>query len=65
VIKNWPERNARKKFSKNTQIGYPKIVGNKSSGKVRKHVFYKHTNIMNKKWGGKNVRNNFSRKTGL
>jgi len=29
VIKKLAERNARKKFSKNTRIGYPKIVGEK------------------------------------
>ena len=28
--------------------------------KVRKHVFYIHTNIVTKKWGEKNARNNFS-----
>ena len=27
--------------------------------KVRKHVFYKHTNIMTKKWGKKNTRKIF------
>jgi len=27
--------------------------------KVRKHDFYKHTNIVTKKWGEKNARNNF------
>jgi len=31
--------------------------------KVRKHVFYIHTNIVTKKWGEKNARNNFSRNT--
>ena len=32
-------------------------------GKVRKHVFYKHTNIVTKKWGGGNARKKFSRNT--
>jgi len=27
--------------------------------KVRKHVFYKHTNIVTKKWGAKNARKIF------
>ena len=31
--------------------------------KARKSFFYIHTNIVNKKWGGKNARNNFSRNT--
>ena len=31
--------------------------------KVRKHVFYKHTNIVTKKWEEKNARKNFSRNT--
>jgi len=33
------EKNARKKFSKNTRIGYPKIDGKKSSGKRKKTRF--------------------------
>ena len=33
--------------------------------KVRKHVFYKHTNIVTKKCGGKNARKNVSRNTGI
>ena len=43
--------NARKKFSKNTRIGYPKIVGKKSSQKSPKNVFYKHMNIETKNGG--------------
>ena len=39
VTKKWGEKNARKKFSKNTRIGYPKIVGKKSSQKSAKNVF--------------------------
>ena len=33
VTKKWGGGNARKKFSKNTRIGYPKFIGKKSSGK--------------------------------
>ena len=29
--------------------------------KVRNHVFYKHTNIVIKKWGGKNAKKNFQK----
>ena len=39
VTKNWGEKNARKKLSKNTRIGYPKIDGKKSSGKSVKIRF--------------------------
>ena len=31
--------------------------------RVRKQVFYKHTNIVTKKWGKKNARNFFSKNT--
>ena len=33
VTKKWGGKKARKKLSENTRIGYPKIVGKKSSGK--------------------------------
>jgi len=33
VIKKWGGKNA-KKIEKNTRLGYPKIVGKKSSGKI-------------------------------
>ena len=39
------------------------MLGQKSSEKVQKNVFYIHTNIVTKKWGQKNARNNFSRNT--
>jgi len=38
-------------------------MGTKSSEKSAKNVFYIHTNIVTKKWGGKNARDNFSRNT--
>ena len=31
--------------------------------KVRKHVFYKHTNIVTKKWGGKKREEKLSKNT--
>ena len=40
-----------------------KNIGKKSSQNVRKNVFYSHTNVVTKKWGGENARNNFSRNT--
>ena len=39
------------------------MLGEKSSEKVRKNVFYIHTNIVTKKWRQRNARNNFSRNT--
>ena len=35
--------------------------GKKSSERSEKKFFYIHTNIVTKKWEGKNARNNFSR----
>jgi len=40
-----------------------KCWGKNSRKKVRKTFFYIHTNIVTKKWGEKNSRNNFSRNT--
>ena len=62
VIKKWGEK-IRKKFSKNTRLGYPKIVGKNRLEKVRKHVFYKHTKIVTKNWGEKTREKIFSRNT--
>ena len=57
-------KSARNYFSSNTRIVRAKKLRKKSSQKVRKHVFYIHTNIVTKKWGwGKNARNNCSRNT--
>jgi len=39
------------------------MFGKKSSEKSEKNVFYIHTNIVTKKWGEQNARNNFSRNT--
>jgi len=39
VTKKSEEKNGRKKFSKNTRIGYPKNVGKKSSQKSAKTRF--------------------------
>ena len=36
-----------------------KNVMKKIVGKSEKNVFYIHTNVVTKKWGGKNARNNF------
>jgi len=45
VTKKSGGKNAGKIFSEITRIGFPKNVGKKSSGKVRKHVFYKEINL--------------------
>jgi len=50
-------KNARKEFSKNTRIGYPKN-GKKSSQESAKTIFYKHMNIVNKN-GRKNAKKIF------
>jgi len=64
VIKKGGEKIAKKNFSKNTRIGYSKIVGKKSSEKSEKTCFfYENTNIVTKKWGEKNARKIFSRNT--
>ena len=39
------------------------MLGKKSSERSEKNVFYIHTNIVTKKWEGKNARNNYSRNT--
>jgi len=47
-------KNARNNFSRNTPIERAKNLGQKNRRKkVRKNVFYSHTNIVTKKWGGK------------
>jgi len=46
-------KNARNNFYRRTRIVRVKNVGNKSSEKVPKKIFYIHTNIINKKWGEK------------
>ena len=39
------------------------MLGKNHRKKVRKTFFYIHTNIVTKKWGEQNARNNFSSKT--
>ena len=39
------------------------MLGKNRRKKVRKTFFFIHTNIVTKKWGGINARNNFSRNT--
>jgi len=52
VIKKWWEK-TRKKISKNTRLGYPKIFGKKSSGESAKTPFFFKTLISWQK-NGKN-----------
>ena len=47
-----------KNFSKNTRLGYPKNGKNRLK-KVRKLVFYKHTNIVTKNGRKKREKNFF------
>jgi len=61
VNKKLGEKNPRKKFSKNTRIGYPKIFGKKSSGKsVKIRSLYTHE-YRDVKSGGKNARKNLKK----
>jgi len=62
VTKKWGGKNARKKLSKNTRIGYPKIVEKNRPEKLWKYVSYKHMNIVMKNWG-KKTREKFFQKT--
>jgi len=57
------EKNSRKNFSRNTQISQVNNDGKKSSGKSGKRLFFKHTNIVTKKWGEKTREIIFSRNT--
>ena len=50
-------------FTRNTRISRTKNDGKNRQEKVRKHVYYKHTNIVTKKWGEKNARKFFSTNT--
>ena len=64
MIKKWEEKHARKKFKKNTRIGDPKNVGEKSSQKsAKKNFFNKHMNIVTKNGGKKNREKIFTRNT--
>ena len=53
-----------KNFTRNKRISRAKNDGKKSSGKSAKtRFFYKHTNIVTKKWGEKTREKFFSRNT--
>jgi len=60
--KKWGEKNARNNFSRITRIVGAKNVGKKIVSKVRKYVFYTHTNIVAKKWGEKKRETIFAEK---
>jgi len=51
-----------KNFTRNTRISRAKNDGKKSTGKSAKsRFFYKHTNILIKKWGKKIRKKNFQK----
>ena len=58
-------KNARKKLSKNTRIGYPKINGKKSSGKSVKIRFLYTHEYRDQKMGGEKTREKFFPQTHL
>ena len=53
-------KNREKKFFQKHTNRVSQKCWEKSSQKVRKHVFYKQINIVTKKWGEKNSRKKFS-----
>ena len=61
---SWPKNGGEKKretiFQEKHEQCQQKML-KKSSQKMRKHVFYIHTNIVNKKWGGKNAKQFFQK----
>ena len=54
-------KKARKIFSKSTRISREKTMEKNRLEKMRKHVFYKHTNIVTKNRGKKTRENNFQK----
>jgi len=52
VTKKWGKKTRQKFFSRNTRLSQAKKMKKNRLEKVRKRVFYKHTNIVTKKWGG-------------
>ena len=56
-------KNARKKNFQNHRFRTETMMEKNRLDRVRKHVFYKHTNIVTKKWGEKNARKIFSKNT--
>jgi len=53
------EKSAKQFFQKNTNRASKKFWKKYRPKKVRKHVFYIHTKIVTKKWGGKTRETNF------
>jgi len=65
VTKNGGKKRELKIFPETHRFLKQTTMEKNRQGKVRKHVFYKHTNIVIKKWGEKNARKNFSKNTRL
>ena len=55
-------KRAKQFFQKHTSANKKCLEKNRRK-KVQKTFFYIHTNIVTKKWGGKNSQNNFSKNT--
>ena len=55
--------NTREKFFSRNRFRKQTTLEKNRLEKVRKHVFYKHTNIVTKKWGNKTRENFFSKNT--
>jgi len=52
VTKKWLKKTREKFFPETHVYRELKTMEKNRLEKVRKHVFYKHTNIVTKKWGG-------------
>ena len=61
--KIWGEKTRETIFQKHKNSAIKKCWEKNRRKKVRKTFFYIHTNIVTKKWGEQNARNNFSRNT--
>jgi len=55
--------NAKKFFFQKHRFRKQTTMEKNRLEKVRKHVFYKHTNIVTKKWGEKREKNLFQKHT--
>ena len=58
VTKNVGKKREKKFFLKHRFSKQTTMEKNRLE-KVRNHIYYKHTNIVIKKWGEKNARKNF------
>ena len=63
MTKNGGKKSEKKILPESYVYREQKTMEKNRMEKVQKHVFYKHPNIVTKKWGEKNARKFFSRNT--